>query len=106
MPHVHRSVFEAQIRVGSRFESPPENGISHFLEHMLYRCTPRFPAAHEQAVAFEALGGTLLAATAKDYGSLQIAIPPERFLDVLPLLGEVYQEPLMSGIEIERGIVR
>ncbi len=105
MPHVHRSVFEAQIRVGSRFEQPSENGISHFLEHMLYRGTPRYPSAHDQALAFEALGGTLLAATAKDYGSLQIAMPPERFLDVLPLLGEVYQEPIMSGIEIERGIV-
>jgi predicted Zn-dependent peptidase len=105
MPHVHRSVFEAQIRVGSRFEQPSENGISHFLEHMLYRGTPRYPTAHDQALAFEALGGTLLAATAKDYGTLQIAMPPERFLDVLPLLGEVYQEPLMSGIEIERGIV-
>lgn len=106
MPHVHRSVFEAQIRIGSRFESARDNGISHFLEHMLYRGTPRFPSAHDQALAFEALGGTLLAATAKDYGSLQIALPPERFHEVLPLLSEVYQEPLMSGIEIERGIVR
>jgi predicted Zn-dependent peptidase len=105
MPHVHRSVFEAQIRVGSRFERPGENGISHFLEHMLYRGTPRYPSAHDQALAFEALGGTLLAATAKDYGTLQISMPPDRFLDVLPLLGEVYREPIMSGIEIERGIV-
>jgi len=105
MPHVHRSVIEAQIRIGSRFEQAEENGISHFLEHMLYRGTPRFPSAHEQALAFESLGGTLLAATAKDFGSLQIAMPPERFTDMLPLLAEVYREPLMSGIEIERGIV-
>src|SRR5690606_24478954 len=63
MPHMHRSVLEAQIRVGSRFESPAENGISHFLEHMLYRGTPRYPSAHDQALAFETLGGTLLAAT-------------------------------------------
>ena len=105
MPHVHRSVIEAQIRIGSRFEQPEENGISHFLEHMLYRGTPRFPSAHEQALAFESLGGTLLAATAKDFGSLQIAMPPERFLEMLPLLSEVYREPLMNGIEIERGIV-
>jgi predicted Zn-dependent peptidase len=105
MPHVHRSVLEAQIRTGSRFESPTENGISHFLEHMLYRGTPSFPTAHDQALAFETLGGTLLAATAKDVGSMQIAMPPERFLDVLPLLSEVYQQPIMSGIEIERGIV-
>jgi len=105
MPHVHRSVIEAQIRIGSRFEQPEENGISHFLEHMLYRGTPRYPSAHEQALAFETLGGTLLAATAKDFGSLQIAMPPERFLEMLPLLADVYREPLMGGIEIERGIV-
>jgi predicted Zn-dependent peptidase len=106
MPHLHRCVLEAQIRVGSRFEAPGENGISHFLEHMLYRGTPRFPSAHDQALAFEALGGTLQAATAKDYGSMQISMPPERFLDVLPLVSEVYQEPIWSGIEIERGIVQ
>jgi predicted Zn-dependent peptidase len=106
MPHLHRSVLEAQIRIGSRFESLGENGISHFLEHMLYRGTPRFPSAHDQALAFETLGGTLLAATAKDFGSMQIAMPPERFLDVLPLVSEVYQDPILSGIEIERGIVQ
>jgi predicted Zn-dependent peptidase len=106
MPHIHRSVLEAQIRIGSRFESAGENGISHFLEHMLYRGTPRHPSAHEQALAFETLGGTLLAATAKDFGSMQIAMPPERFLDVLPLVSEVYQSPILSGIEIERGIVQ
>ena len=105
MPHVHRAVLEAQIRIGSRFESPGENGISHFLEHMLYRGTPRFPSAHDQALAFETLGGTLQAATAKDFGSMQIAMPPERFGAVLPLVSEVYQAPIMSGIEIERGIV-
>src|SRR5438105_1842154 len=86
MPHMHRAVLEAQIRIGSRFEAPEENGISHFLEHMLYRGTPRFPSAHDQALAFETLGGTLQAATAKDFGSMQIAMPPERFLDVLPLV--------------------
>jgi predicted Zn-dependent peptidase len=106
MPHMHRAVLEAQIRIGSRFESPSENGISHFLEHMLYRGTPRYPSAHDQALAFETLGGTLQAATAKDFGSMQISLPPERFLEVLPLVSEVYQDPILSGIEIERGIVQ
>jgi predicted Zn-dependent peptidase len=106
MPHVHRSVVEVQLRVGSRFESREDNGISHFLEHMLYRGTPHFPTAHDQALAFESLGGTLVGATAKDFGSLLIAMPPERFLDVLPLLAEVYQEPIFGGIDIERSIVK
>lgn len=106
MPHVHRSVVEIQLRIGSRFETREDNGISHFLEHMLYRGTPRYPTAHDQALAFESLGGTLVGATAKDFGSLLIAMPPERFLDVLPLLAEVYREPIFGGIEIERGIVK
>lgn len=106
MPHVHRSVVEVQLRVGSRFESREENGISHFLEHMLYRGTPSYPTAHEQALAFESLGGTLVGATAKDFGSLLIAMPPERFTDVLPLLAEVYQAPIFGGIDIERSIVK
>lgn len=105
MPHVHRSVLEAQIRTGSRFETRENNGISHFLEHMLYRGTPSHPSAHEQALAFETLGGTLLAATAKDFGSMQIAMPPEQFTKVLPLISEVFQEPRYNGIDIERGIV-
>jgi predicted Zn-dependent peptidase len=106
MPHVHRSVVEVQLRIGSRFESREDNGISHFLEHMLYRGTPTYPTAHDQALAFESLGGTLVGATAKDFGSLLIAMPPERFLDVLPLLSEVYQEPIFGGIDIERSIVK
>lgn len=105
MPHVHRSVLEAQIRTGSRFESQATNGVSHFLEHMLYRGTPSYPSAHEQALAFETLGGTLFAATAKDFGSMQIAMPPEQFEEVLPLFSEVYQEPCYNGLNIERGIV-
>ena len=105
MPHVHRSVIEAQIRIGSRFETPETNGVSHFLEHMLYRGTPNHPTAHDQALAFESLGGTLQAATAKDFGSLQIALPPDQFDAVLPLLREVYAEPTFTGIDIERGII-
>lgn len=106
LPHVHTAVLDVYVRTGSRFERPDENGISHFLEHMLYRGIPDHPGAHQQALAFETLGGTLLAATAKDYGSMQISLPPERLQEVLPLVGEVFQSPLMTGIEIERGIVR
>ena len=42
-PAVHRAVLHCQLSVGSRFESPADNGISHFLEHMLYRGTAELP---------------------------------------------------------------
>jgi predicted Zn-dependent peptidase len=102
---VHRIIVDAHVRVGSRFEHREHNGISHFLEHMLYRGTPRHPSAHEQALAFERLGGTLVAATYVDHGSLAIGVPPENFVAVLDLFAEVFQEPLIDAIDIERGIV-
>jgi len=47
------------FRVGSRFETAENNGLSHFLEHMLYRGSPSLKTAHDQAVAFEGLGASL-----------------------------------------------
>lgn len=102
---LHRACVSLYLRVGSRYETSAENGISHFLEHMLYRGTPRHPTAHEQALAFERLGGTLYAATATDHGWMTISLPPETLLEALPLLAEVALEPTFSALEVERRIV-
>lgn len=106
MPWVHRTVLTAHLHVGSRYETADENGISHFLEHMLFRGTRRHPSAHELAVAFEDLGGTLVAATAADHGTLAIGVPPESLPDVIRLFGEVFLEPLLEDLDIERSIIR
>jgi predicted Zn-dependent peptidase len=106
LPHVHRVVIDAHLKVGPRYETQAQNGISHFLEHMLYRGTPRHPSAHEQALAFEDLGGTLLAATYIDHGSMAIAVPHENWQAALPLFAEVYQQPIYDGLDVEKGIVR
>ncbi|HVR19891.1 MAG TPA: insulinase family protein, partial [Polyangiaceae bacterium] len=63
LEHAHTAAIAVHVRVGSRYERSAENGISHFLEHMLHRGTPSHPSAHEQALAFERLGGTLSAST-------------------------------------------
>jgi predicted Zn-dependent peptidase len=105
-PSVHRAVAALYLRVGSRFETAADNGISHFLEHMVFRGTAALPTAHDQALAFERLGGTLYAATHVDHGLMSIAVPPRNLERVLELLGEVTVNPRFSDIEIERGIVR
>ena len=103
---VHRVALSLFVRVGSRFETPAVNGISHFLEHMLFRGTPSLASSHEQALAFEELGGTLFASTHVDHGLLSVSVPPNNLKGVLPLLAEVVSKPHFSDIEIERGIVR
>ncbi|WP_437639907.1 M16 family metallopeptidase [Sorangium sp. So ce854] len=105
-PQVHRAVASLYLRVGSRFETQQNNGISHFLEHMVFRGTPTLPSAHAQALAFERLGGTLYAATHVDHGVMSISVPPTNLDPVLALLGEVATSPRFTAIEVERGIVR
>jgi predicted Zn-dependent peptidase len=104
-PGVHRAVASLYLRVGSRFEDKRDNGISHFLEHMVFRGTPALPSAHEQALAFERLGGTLYAATHVDHGVMSVAVPPRHIDRVLGLLAEVTIAPRFGEIEVERGIV-
>ncbi|MFO0592780.1 MAG: pitrilysin family protein [Polyangiaceae bacterium] len=105
-PSVHRAVASLYLRVGSRYETKDTNGLSHFLEHMLFRGTPRHPTAHAQALAFERLGGTLYAATHVDHGEMSVTVPPKNLHAILELLGEVASEPILGDIEVERGIVR
>jgi predicted Zn-dependent peptidase len=104
--HAHTAAVAVHVRVGSRYERAADNGISHFLEHMLHRGTPTHPSAHEQALAFERLGGTLAASTTVDHGVLAVSVPPENAVPALELLAEVCRSPVLDAIEVERGIVR
>jgi predicted Zn-dependent peptidase len=102
---LHRAHVGLWARVGSRFETHAENGISHFLEHMIYRGTRRVPSAHAVNLAFERLGGSLYASTQVDHGIFSLTLPPESLDEASALFGEVLSEPAFLDIDIERGIV-
>jgi predicted Zn-dependent peptidase len=104
-PQLHRAHVGLYVRVGSRFEKPATNGLSHFLEHMLYRGTDRLRSAHEVNLAFEQLGGYLYAATQTDFGVFSVTLPPESLDDASRLFSEVLHAPSFLDIEIEKGIV-
>jgi predicted Zn-dependent peptidase len=105
LPQLHRVHVALWARVGSRFETRQENGISHFLEHMIYRGTRRVPSAHAVNLAFEGLGGSLFASTQVDHGIFSFTLPPESLDAACGLFGEVLSEPALRDIDIERGIV-
>ena len=94
------------MRVGSRFETEERNGLSHFLEHMLYRGTPRLKTAHDVNHAFESLGGYLYASTQVDYAVFSVGVPPESLERACELFADVLSHPTFSDIEIEKGIVQ
>lgn len=104
-PQLHRAHLAVYVRVGSRFETPKTNGLSHFLEHMLYRGTPRLRTAHEVNLAVESVGGYLYAATQVDYGVFSVTMPPESVPAATDLFGEILREPTFADIAIEKEIV-
>lgn len=106
LPNARRQVLYTQLAVGSRFETSATNGLSHFLEHMMFRGTPNHPTAHDVALVFEQWGGILAASTAADLGDWCVGVPAANFDHVLAPFGEVLTSPLFNGIEVERGIVR
>ncbi|MCS6914496.1 MAG: insulinase family protein [Myxococcota bacterium] len=105
LPHLHGVTVCAYVRVGSRFETASDSGLSHFLEHMLFRGTARLPSAFELNRAVEDLGGTLYAETRRDSSLYQIALPQETAHQGLQLLGEILTQPAFTQIEVERRII-
>ena len=106
LPHLQSATASFFVRVGSRYESLQTNGLSHFLEHMLYRGTESHPAAHELSLAIERLGGTLDAATHVDFTSYDLTLPRETIADGAKLLAEVLRQPLLSELRTEKQIIR
>ncbi len=105
LPHLHTAVVSLFIKVGSRFETPEDNGLSHFVEHMLFRGTEKFPTSLALNTAVERLGSTLHAETGRDYTMFQMSLEPEFVPEAIALLGELLGRPRFSDIELERRLV-
>jgi len=105
LPHLHTAVCGMFVKVGSRFETADDNGLSHFTEHMLFRGTERYPTSLALNTAVEDLGSQLHAETGRDYSLFQLALEPERVGDALALLGELFARPRFDDIELERALI-
>jgi predicted Zn-dependent peptidase len=105
LPHLHTAVCALFIKVGSRFESAGDNGLSHFVEHMLFRGTERYPTSLALNTAVERLGSTLHAETGRDYTLFQLALEPDQVPAAIEVLGELLGRPRFSDIELERELV-
>jgi predicted Zn-dependent peptidase len=94
----------AWIGVGSRFETPAEAGISHFLEHMLFKGTPTL-SPERIAQEFDGMGGEVNAATGKDYTVLYCRVLDELVPRAMPLLTDMLQRPSFLDLAQEREVV-
>lgn len=85
-----RSVsFGIWVKTGSRNETPGNNGISHFIEHMLFKGTDRF-SAKEIAEQFDAVGGNVNAFTAKEYTCYYAKVLDEHLPIAVDVLADMF----------------
>lgn len=95
------------FKVGSRYEPENHLGISHFLEHMVFKGNKVYKTPHEVAAVVDALGGSYNAFTTKEFTGFHIKVGAE-FLDTaLKWLGALITEPLIKSkdAEMERNVI-
>jgi predicted Zn-dependent peptidase len=98
----HRSVsLGIWVENGSRHEAPRENGISHFIEHLLFKGTERRSAA-QIAEEMDAIGGVLNAFTAKEHTCYYAKVLDEDLPLAIDLLTDIFLHSVFDGDEIER----
>jgi predicted Zn-dependent peptidase len=104
LAHVRSVAIGFWIGAGSRDETEAKAGISHFLEHLLFKGTASY-TAQEIAEIFDALGGELNAATSREHTVLYARVPDERLETALDVMGEMVFAPSFSELDAEREVV-
>ncbi|MFN8150716.1 MAG: pitrilysin family protein [Solirubrobacterales bacterium] len=92
------------VRTGSRDETPAQAGVSHFLEHLLFKGTDRYSAI-EISEYFDGLGAATNAATSKETTHLFSRFLDEHTEAALDLLAEMFLKPTFPDIDSERQVV-
>lgn len=106
IPHVRSVAVGFWVDVGSRDEFNENNGVSHFIEHMMFKGTSR-RTAKQIAEALDAVGGQLNAFTTKEYTCYYARVLDEHFGLAVDLLSDMLFESKfeMQDIDRERNVI-
>jgi predicted Zn-dependent peptidase len=103
-PDVHGVALGAWVRVGSRDEAALVAGVSHLLEHLLFRGTERHDAM-AIAEAFDRFGSDLQAATSREETDLHARVLSEHVPLALDIIGSMVARPGFHDVDAEREVV-
>ena len=106
MPGVRSVSFGAWVRAASLHEPRERMGVSHLLEHMVFKGTGR-RSAHEIALSLEALGGSLDAYTSREHTVYQGRVLDEHLTDAADVIGDIVFRPALRDIDLalERKVI-
>ncbi|MGA3240734.1 MAG: pitrilysin family protein [Bryobacteraceae bacterium] len=106
MPHVRSVSMGIWIGSGSRRESAEQNGLSHFIEHMLFKGTSK-RSAEDIARSVDSIGGNLDAFTAKEQVCYNTKVLDEHLSQAFDVLADLVLHPMFreEDIEKEKGVI-
>ena len=107
MPHTRSVSMCIFVGVGSRYESDEEAGLSHFLEHMVFKGTASRPEPQRISAAIESVGGIINAATEHEFTVYWCKVAQPYFKDSLALLFDILRNSLYEpdALEVERQVI-
>ena len=101
LPHIHSVAVGVYTKVGARYEAPRLSGVSHFLEHMLFKGTAR-RNARDISEAIEGVGGGLNAYTSFDSTVYYAKVADIHFDRAVDVLSDMLLNSLFDAKEIEK----
>jgi predicted Zn-dependent peptidase len=90
------------LSVGSRFEDDRLGGVSHFVEHLFFKGTPRRPSAKAIAEAIEGVGGVMNASTDKEVTVYWTRVPADRVELATDVLFDIVSKSQLAPPDVER----
>ena len=107
MPEAQTVTAEILVAVGSKYETKKINGVSLFLEHMVFKGTKKRPNARAIAEEVESVGGVSNAFTGKEQTGYWVKMPTIHWKTALDIVGDIFLHPTIpvKEIEKERGVI-
>ena len=102
MPGMRSASIAFFFKCGSRYEQDRIAGVSHFIEHMLFKGTKNYPTARLISEAIEGVGGMFNGSTGKEITSYTARVPGEELEAVMTVLADMLRYSLFDPAEIEK----
>lgn len=102
MPHARSVALSAYVAAGSRYEQDAEAGLSHFVEHLAFKGTERRPRPQDISIEIDSVGGSINAATEREYTLYYAKVTPRHTRQTLDMLIDMLRNSLFLPAEIER----
>jgi predicted Zn-dependent peptidase len=104
LDHVRSAAVGYWIGAGSRDEHAEEAGVTHFIEHLLFKGSERFSAL-QIAEIFDGLGGELNAATSREHTLVYGRVPDHHLATAMDVMGDMVFAPTFAELDSERDVV-